>query len=309
MLADGSVLATGGNSSGAELVDMNAGVYPAELWNPASGQWKTLASMQVTRQYHSTALLLPDGRVLSAGGGVCGVCDEVGYLNKNAEIFSPPYLFTKDGSGALAPRPTVSAAPGAITEGTQFTVSTPDAASIRKVALVKLGAVTTRTTWASATCRSSSRPAAAASTSRHPRTRASRSRVTTCCSSSIGRRPLGGADRSRRPAGIASCRSPRPVAGGWTFNGSAALSGSEVVLTGATNFQRGDAVWPDGGRPTEHDDRIRRLDRRGHGCRRARARVRRRLARGGSYVGGRRWRRARLLGDTRCGRGTRHLQK
>lgn len=142
VLADGTALATGGNSSGASLVDINAGVYAAELWNPATGQWTTLSSMQVTRQYHSTALLLPDGRVLSAGGGICGTCDTVGYLNKNAEIFSPPYLFAKDGSGSLAPRPTVTAAPGTVSEGSQFTVSTPDAASITKVALVKLGAVT-----------------------------------------------------------------------------------------------------------------------------------------------------------------------
>jgi hypothetical protein len=142
VLADGTVLATGGNSSGASLVDMNAGVYAAELWTPASGQWTTLSSMQVTRQYHSTALLLPDGRVLSAGGGICGTCDTVGYLNKNAEIFSPPYLFAKDGSGSLAPRPTIASVPGTVSEGGQFTVSTPDAASITKVALVKLGAVT-----------------------------------------------------------------------------------------------------------------------------------------------------------------------
>ena len=72
VLADGTVLATGGNSSGASLVDLNNGVYPAELWNPATGEWSTLAAMQVTRQYHSTALLLPDGRVLSSGGGLCG---------------------------------------------------------------------------------------------------------------------------------------------------------------------------------------------------------------------------------------------
>ena len=90
VLADGTVLATGGNSSGAGLVDLNAGVYPAELWNPATGQWRTLAAMQITRQYHSTALLLPDGRVLSSGGGICGTCDQVGYLAKNAEVFSPP---------------------------------------------------------------------------------------------------------------------------------------------------------------------------------------------------------------------------
>jgi hypothetical protein len=142
VLADGTVLATGGNSSGASLVDMNAGVYAAELWNPATGKWTTLPNMQRTRQYHSTALLLPDGRVLSAGGGICGTCDTVGYLQKNAEIFSPPYLFKKGGSGSLAPRPTVTAAPGTVTEGSQFTVSTPNAASITKVALVKLGAVT-----------------------------------------------------------------------------------------------------------------------------------------------------------------------
>jgi hypothetical protein len=142
VLADGSVLATGGNSSGARLVDMNAGVYPAELWDPATGTWKTLASMAVTRQYHSTALLLPDGRVLSAGGGICGTCDKVGYLAKNAEVFTPPYLFQKDGSGQLAPRPTISSAPSSAGYGSQIQIATPDAASIRKVALVRLGAVT-----------------------------------------------------------------------------------------------------------------------------------------------------------------------
>ena len=141
-LADGSVLATGGNSSGSQFVDMNAGVYPAELWNPATGNWKTLASMAVTRQYHSTALLLPDGRVLSAGGGVCGECDQVGYLAKNAEIFTPPYLFKKDGSGQLAPRPTISSAPSAAGYGSQIQIGTPDASSIQKVALVRLGSVT-----------------------------------------------------------------------------------------------------------------------------------------------------------------------
>jgi hypothetical protein len=86
--------------------------------------------------------LLPDGRVLSAGGGLCGTCDSVGYLNKNAEIFSPPYLFAKDGSGSLAPRPIITAVPRTVTDGSEFSVSTPDAASITKVALVKLGAVT-----------------------------------------------------------------------------------------------------------------------------------------------------------------------
>ena len=142
VLADGTVLATGGNSSGASLVDLDNGVYPAERWNPATGQWQTLAAMQVTRQYHSTALLLPDGRVLSAGGGICGTCDRVGYLAKNAEVFSPPYLFKNDESGELAPRPEITSAPDQMTYDAGYAFSVANAASISKVALVRLGAVT-----------------------------------------------------------------------------------------------------------------------------------------------------------------------
>lgn len=142
VLADGSVLATGGLSSGASLVDINAGVYPAELWNPGTGQWSTLASMQVTRQYHSTALLLPDGRVLSSGGGICGACDSQGYLAKNAQVFTPPYLYRKDGSGQLAPRPAISSAPSVVNYGAQLRISSPNAPSIERMALVRLGAVT-----------------------------------------------------------------------------------------------------------------------------------------------------------------------
>ncbi len=142
LLADGTVLATGGNSTGAPLVDMNGGVYNAERWNPATGKWTTLAAQAVTRQYHSTALLLPDGRVLSSGGGICGTCDQVGYLAKNAEVFTPPYLFKKDGSGELAPRPKIAGAPGTISHGTSFQITTPNAASIRKVGLVRLGSQT-----------------------------------------------------------------------------------------------------------------------------------------------------------------------
>ncbi len=140
VLADGTVLATGGLSSGAPLVDLNNGVYEAELWNPATGQWRTQAAMDRTRQYHSTALLLPDGRVLSSGGGVCGDCDVAGYLQKNAEVFTPPYLFQENGQPA--PRPTISSAPGVVNYGAPLQISTPDSASISKVALVRLGAVT-----------------------------------------------------------------------------------------------------------------------------------------------------------------------
>ncbi|MBX9257884.1 AbfB domain-containing protein [Desmonostoc muscorum CCALA 125] len=151
ILADGQVLVTGGNSNpngkdgqpGSQF-DLNTAVYAAEIWNPNSGQWKTLADMAKPRQYHSTALLLPDGRVVVAGG-VCAPCGATGHNEQNAEVFSPPYLFNLDGTPAA--RPTISFAPNAINYNQIFSVTSPEAASITKGHLIKLGAVTHATNF------------------------------------------------------------------------------------------------------------------------------------------------------------------
>ena len=52
-----------------------------------------LSSASRVRQYHSAATLLPDGRVLTGGGGICAECTKSGYLEKNIEYFTPPYLY------------------------------------------------------------------------------------------------------------------------------------------------------------------------------------------------------------------------
>lgn len=140
ILADGSVLATGGNTDGAALVSEVAGVYRPELWSPVTDQWQPMNDMQIDRQYHAIALLLPDGRVLSSGGGYCGTCYEIGYEEKNAEIFSPPYLFSSDDT--LAIRPVITAAPEVIDYAYTYSVSTDQTNLISKVHLIKLGAVT-----------------------------------------------------------------------------------------------------------------------------------------------------------------------
>jgi hypothetical protein len=144
ILADGSVLATGGETSAAisGLVDLDHAATAAERWDPATGAWTTLASASRTRQYHSTATLLPDGRVLTGGGGICGICMDVGYLEKNVEYFTPPYLYAKDGSGNVASRPVISSAPAGIGINTNFAITSPQAATIRKVGLVGLSSVT-----------------------------------------------------------------------------------------------------------------------------------------------------------------------
>lgn len=142
VLADGSVLATGGMTSAAgnTLVDLASAVTTAERWDPATGEWTVLAGASRIRQYHSTAVLLPDGRVMTGGGGVCKVCMQVGYLEKNVEYFSPPYLYGADGE--LATRPVIAAAPAGIGINTTFTISSEQAADIRKVGLVGLSDVT-----------------------------------------------------------------------------------------------------------------------------------------------------------------------
>jgi hypothetical protein len=143
ILADGSVLATGGQSSSTNgLVDLENPVFAAERWNPATETWTVLSSASRVRQYHSTATLLPDGRVMTGGGGICGTCTLKGYLEKNIEYFSPPYLFTKDGSGSPAPRPVIDSAPATTGYAQTFAVSAEQAGSIGKVGLVRLGAPT-----------------------------------------------------------------------------------------------------------------------------------------------------------------------
>ena len=68
LLPDGTVLATGGGIT-TDAIDAGGAVEPAELWSPVTQTWTTLAGLSVPRLYHSIALLLPDGRVLVAGGG------------------------------------------------------------------------------------------------------------------------------------------------------------------------------------------------------------------------------------------------
>jgi len=123
-LPDGQVLVVGG---GAVFKYTNP-VKIAELYSPVTETWAAMAPQQASRMYHGTALLLPDGRVLSAG-------QDNGPLARYGEIFSPPYLFR----GA---RPTLSGAPASMSLGGQLQFTSPDAADIVKVVLIRPGSST-----------------------------------------------------------------------------------------------------------------------------------------------------------------------
>jgi hypothetical protein len=124
-LPDGQVLVVGG---GAQFRYTDPVTIP-ELYNPVTGTWAAMAPQQAGRMYHSTAVLLPDGRVLSAG-------QNSGPLATYGEIFSPPYLFR----GA---RPSITAAPTFPGYGGKdLNISTPDAGTISGVTVIKAGAMT-----------------------------------------------------------------------------------------------------------------------------------------------------------------------
>ncbi|PBP26978.1 galactose oxidase precursor [Diplocarpon rosae] len=109
VLPDGTVLVTGGQRKSMTFTDTD-GILYAELFHPSTKTWTTLAPAAVPRNYHSTALLLPDATVWSGGGGMCYViypgstssCDK-SVDHFDGQIFSPPYLFRPDNTPADRP--------------------------------------------------------------------------------------------------------------------------------------------------------------------------------------------------------------
>jgi hypothetical protein len=137
LLANGTVLALGGAKVHTQT---GLPVQSAQLWDPAAasgaGAWTTpseLAALPKIRAYHSTAILLPDGRVLCSGG-------EDSSSKYLAEIYCPPYLF-KPGTSTLAARPGITEAPAAIRPGQTFKVSV-NTPWVTAVSLLRPGATT-----------------------------------------------------------------------------------------------------------------------------------------------------------------------
>ena len=137
LLADGKVLVSGGSGEFNALTNV---AYQVEIYNPdpPPGTWTLGASAAKARLYHSAALLLPDGSVLTGGGGAPGPVNQL-----NAEIYYPAYLYLNDGSGNPAPRPTIVSAPStALTLNQNFLVTVGANHTISKINLISLGSNT-----------------------------------------------------------------------------------------------------------------------------------------------------------------------
>jgi plastocyanin len=136
LLPDGTILIVGGQRAGKwNFTDPNPVLEP-EIFDPVMSTFTATAPMQFPRQYHSVAVLLPDGRVLCAGG--IDPTQPVERDQRQMEVFSPPYL-------SLGPRPTIASAPTSGAYGAIITVGTPDAAAVASVVLIRPNAVTHHT--------------------------------------------------------------------------------------------------------------------------------------------------------------------
>ncbi|HEY6399504.1 MAG TPA: galactose oxidase-like domain-containing protein [Solirubrobacteraceae bacterium] len=134
LLPDGMVLVAGGSAAG-RADHMLAPVYQLELFDPTTETWTSLCSIHVPRLYHSTAILLPDARVLMAGRSGLFQDAPYNFAEHRIEIFSPPYL-------SRGPRPVITGAPSSAGYGETITVNSPQAANIDAVALIRTGSVT-----------------------------------------------------------------------------------------------------------------------------------------------------------------------
>jgi hypothetical protein len=132
LLPDGSVLCVGGGDGAGQW---RSPVGLTELFDPNTETWAPMASQNTNRTYHSTAILLADGRVIS-GGANTGEPEET-----TVELYSPPYLFK-------GTRPTISSVnPSNLDHGDPCTISTPNAAAVDRVVLLKPGANTHSTNF------------------------------------------------------------------------------------------------------------------------------------------------------------------
>ena len=132
VLPNGQVLVNGGSGTNNALVDV---AFPSEIWDPQTQDWTVVDSEARERLYHSSSVLLPDGRVFSGGGGSPGPVTHL-----DAQFFTPPYLF--DSGGSLATRPVIQTAPTDIAWNSEFSIRPSSLADVDRVTLVKTGATT-----------------------------------------------------------------------------------------------------------------------------------------------------------------------
>lgn len=136
LLPDGSMVTVGGGYGTRPPTgqfEFDPAQQQIEIFDPKTGSWRLGPAQAEGRAYHSTALLLPDGRVVSAGDDLNGGKD-----GDTAEIYEPPYLFRK------GKRPRIRHAPRKTTWKDEFGIRT-SSKKVERAVLMAPSAVTHNT--------------------------------------------------------------------------------------------------------------------------------------------------------------------
>jgi fibronectin type 3 domain-containing protein len=137
LLPDGTVLAMGGSVNN-ESPDGPG--KTADLYHPATGNFTNAGTASYSRLYHSTALLLPDARVMSMGSNP----GSRGRYLAAIEIYTPPYLYDSN-DRVITARPVITGvtpASGVVGYNTPFSVTYTSASVISAAVLARPGSVT-----------------------------------------------------------------------------------------------------------------------------------------------------------------------
>jgi hypothetical protein len=133
LLPDRSMVVVGGSS---KRVNYKFDGRQVELYDPGANRFRLGPAQAEERAYHSTAWLLPDGRVVSAGDDLSPTSNgerSGSSPDDTAEIYSPPYLFRGE-------RPLLTGAPQSVRWNVPFAAESPD--PVRRAVLIAPAAVT-----------------------------------------------------------------------------------------------------------------------------------------------------------------------
>jgi galactose oxidase len=135
VLPDGTVFIVGGQTFGVAFNEESVQFTP-ELYVPKTNTFLPMQKHNMARVYHSSSILVPDGRVMTGGGGLCGNCSANHY---DAQLFTPPYLLTPYGKERERPQ-FAADVPGELTVGDKFTFKTKGA--ISDASLIRISTAT-----------------------------------------------------------------------------------------------------------------------------------------------------------------------
>jgi hypothetical protein len=110
------------------------------MFDPKTETWEELCPRILDRLYHTTAVLLPDARVLVAGHDGALNMPPYDSSRYELEVFSPPYLFGPNGTPAN--RPAIIETPQSVNLAERFGIRTREAEQIASVVLIRQSSTT-----------------------------------------------------------------------------------------------------------------------------------------------------------------------